>query len=137
MPEYVRWLDSPACEDVPSTGGKGASLARLGAGGFPVPPGFVLTVDAYAEFHEEAGLAPVVEALASLDQRPQMDVVTDAAAPILSRSSRLMQKPPSVTRSKRCVIALGRTQHTRSAQAASARTEPLTASPAYTRRSST
>lgn len=83
MTDYVRWLDTPEAEQVHATGGKGASLARLGAGGFPVPPGFVLTVAAYDDFHEEAGLSPAVATLATLDARPNMDAVGTVAKPIL------------------------------------------------------
>jgi phosphoenolpyruvate synthase/pyruvate phosphate dikinase len=83
MTDYIRWLNTAEAEHVHATGGKGASLARLGAGGFPVPPGFVLTVSAYDDFHGEAGLTPSVEMLASLDQRPPMDAVHEAAQPIL------------------------------------------------------
>lgn len=41
---------SPALLDAPLAGGKGANLARLTQGGFPVPPGFVLPPDAYRAF---------------------------------------------------------------------------------------
>jgi len=37
-------------------GGKGANLARLAAGGFDVPPGFIVTTDAYRAFLEHDGL---------------------------------------------------------------------------------
>ncbi|MEX1104537.1 MAG: PEP/pyruvate-binding domain-containing protein, partial [Dehalococcoidia bacterium] len=64
---YIAWLDSP--EATPArAGGKGASLARLGAAGFPVPPGFVVTVDAYRQFHEAAALAGLVATLVSLPE---------------------------------------------------------------------
>ncbi|MCS7257177.1 MAG: PEP/pyruvate-binding domain-containing protein [Thermomicrobium sp.] len=52
----VRWFHDPACTEVPQTGGKGASLARLAAAGLPVPPGFVVTSAAFAAFLEETGL---------------------------------------------------------------------------------
>ncbi|WP_218184632.1 PEP/pyruvate-binding domain-containing protein [Nigerium massiliense] len=38
-------------------GGKGANLGELVAGGFDVPPGFVVTTDAYHRFVTEAGIA--------------------------------------------------------------------------------
>lgn len=41
-------------------GGKGASLARLASAELPVPPGFVLTTDAYRAFVDRAGLGPVI-----------------------------------------------------------------------------
>jgi pyruvate,water dikinase len=38
----VVWFTEDACRDVAVAGGKGASLARMTAEGFPVPPGFVV-----------------------------------------------------------------------------------------------
>jgi pyruvate,water dikinase len=52
-------------------GGKGASLARLARGGFPVPPGFYLTTEAYRAAVEVNSLQPaILEAVAkqSADQ---------------------------------------------------------------------
>jgi hypothetical protein len=42
MPPQVIWLDDRAARRREAAGGKGATLARLRAGGFPVPPGFVV-----------------------------------------------------------------------------------------------
>ncbi|HTK65625.1 MAG TPA: PEP/pyruvate-binding domain-containing protein [Pseudonocardia sp.] len=47
----------PVCADPAVAGGKAANLARMTAAGLPVPPGFCVTTDAYAEFVEQAGLA--------------------------------------------------------------------------------
>jgi pyruvate,water dikinase len=43
-------------------GGKGASLRRLAAAGFPVPSGFDLTTEAYRRFVVDNDLAPVIAA---------------------------------------------------------------------------
>ena len=49
-------------------GGKGASLGRLVKAGFPVPPGFVITTDAYAEFIRANALeGKIKEVLETLD----------------------------------------------------------------------
>ena len=46
---------------LPRVGGKGASLARLARAGLPVPPGFLVTTDAYRAFVEVNALqAPTV-----------------------------------------------------------------------------
>ena len=44
-------------EDVSKAGGKGASLGELLKAGIPVPPGFVITAQAYYHFLKETGLA--------------------------------------------------------------------------------
>ncbi|MFN0094640.1 MAG: PEP/pyruvate-binding domain-containing protein [Dehalococcoidia bacterium] len=81
---YVTWLDHHASTEAARVGGKAASLARLGAAGFPVPPGFALTVEAYRHFHAAHDLEPLVEPLEGLGRRPMMPAVREAAAPLLA-----------------------------------------------------
>ena len=47
--------------DASLTGGKGSALAALSAKGFPVPPGFVVTTEAFAAFVDAADLQPELE----------------------------------------------------------------------------
>jgi phosphohistidine swiveling domain-containing protein len=58
--DYVRPLDQFSAGDWAVAGGKGANLGELRRAGFPVPPGFVLTVDAYRAFVEANGLQEVI-----------------------------------------------------------------------------
>ena len=53
MNDYIAWLDSPSGATATRVGGKGASLARLSEAGFPVPPGFAVTVDALHALADE------------------------------------------------------------------------------------
>jgi pyruvate,water dikinase len=54
----------PAAASVATSGGKGASLARLFQGGFPVPPGFIVPAAAYAAFvTQDPGIAAAIAAL--------------------------------------------------------------------------
>ena len=85
MSDYIAWLDSPAGATADRIGGKGASLARLAEAGFPVPPGFAVTVEAYRLFHDTLGISDALEALCALSGRPTPAVVRDACAPILAR----------------------------------------------------
>src|SRR5687767_6151976 len=65
---YVRWFQDTSKADVATVGGKGANLGEMTGAGFPVPPGFVVTVDAYRGFDEANRLgAQVAERLARLD----------------------------------------------------------------------
>ncbi len=49
-------LSEVGLADVGLVGGKGANLGEMIAAGFPVPPGFVVTADAYLDAMEHAGL---------------------------------------------------------------------------------
>ncbi len=46
------WLHEVSHADVPLVGGKGANLGEMIQAGLPVPPGFVVTVDAFRAFLE-------------------------------------------------------------------------------------
>ena len=52
----VLWLDDDTAPGSPLLGGKFASLARMMAAGFAVPPGFGVTTAAYRRFMDHAGL---------------------------------------------------------------------------------
>ena len=60
--DMVRPFDSVRHADVPTVGGKGANLGEMTAAGLPVPPGFVLTIDAYEAFCNANELGPRITA---------------------------------------------------------------------------
>ena len=53
---WVRWFSELSNKDVSVAGGKGASLAEMYNSKFPVPPGFIVTAQAYDYFIEKSGL---------------------------------------------------------------------------------
>jgi pyruvate,water dikinase len=61
--EFVRWFENIRLADVALVGGKGANLGEITVAALPVPPGFVITSDAYRYALESAGIA---DRLASL-----------------------------------------------------------------------
>ena len=54
--ELVRPFATLRRADVPAVGGKGANLGEMTGAGLPVPPGFVLPIDAYQRFYESNAL---------------------------------------------------------------------------------
>ena len=61
---YVLKFSDPEAELLPRSGGKGSSLSKLFRAGFPVPPGFIVTPQGYAEFFASVpGAWEAVEAL--------------------------------------------------------------------------
>jgi pyruvate,water dikinase len=78
MSQYVRWLQELGMQDVPSVGGKNASLGEmichLTQLGVQVPGGFATTAEAYREFLAKDGLDARIQA--ELDRLDVDDVST-------------------------------------------------------------
>ncbi len=53
----IVWLEDVGIEDVPSVGGKGASLGEMINAEIPVPRGFCVTAQAFRRFIDETGIA--------------------------------------------------------------------------------
>jgi pyruvate,water dikinase len=54
--ELVSWFETLRVTDIPSVGGKNASLGEMINAGLPVPPGFAVTAYSYEKFIEETFL---------------------------------------------------------------------------------
>ena len=54
--KYILWFDQLDKKDIPSAGGKGANLGEMTKFGIPVPPGFVVSVQAYFDALKAAGI---------------------------------------------------------------------------------
>lgn len=66
--DYVKWFSELNNKDIRIAGGKGASLAEMYNHRFPIPPGFVVTAQAYAYFIQSTGLdAKIAARLKSID----------------------------------------------------------------------
>ena len=86
----IRTFAELSSADVAYAGGKGANLGQLTAGGFPVPPGFVVGAPAYAAFRTETGLTERLEdVLAGLDVDD-----TDALQQAAARAAALVVETP-------------------------------------------
>lgn len=53
---FVAWFSEVDKGDIGTVGGKGANLGEMTQAGFPVPPGFIVTAQAYFHFLDEAGI---------------------------------------------------------------------------------
>ncbi len=53
---FVKWFSELSNKDISIAGGKGASLAEMYNHKFPVPPGFIVSAQAYDYFIEKSGL---------------------------------------------------------------------------------
>jgi pyruvate, water dikinase len=76
----VAWFNALSRADVPQAGGKGANLGELTRAGFPVPPGFVITADAYLRAMELGGVrAQLLHEVGAMDV-DSPDALTRTAA---------------------------------------------------------
>jgi phosphohistidine swiveling domain-containing protein len=82
----VIWnLQQPSVQDTSLAGGKGASLGELAQAGLPVPPGFVLTVDAYRAFLRANGLERAIAGILRRIDPGDIAVLERAAADVAGR----------------------------------------------------
>ena len=58
---YIAWFEEVSRKDASLVGGKGANLGEMTRAGLPVPPGYVVTVDAFRAFLKENALAQEIE----------------------------------------------------------------------------
>ncbi|MDI6867708.1 phosphoenolpyruvate synthase [Methanoculleus sp.] len=79
----VLWLEEIKKEDIPSVGGKGASLGEMAAIGLPVPRAFVVTAQAFRRFLVEAGIEDKI-----FSRLGNLDVDDTAALESVSREVR-------------------------------------------------
>ncbi|MCJ7510716.1 MAG: phosphoenolpyruvate synthase [Dehalococcoidia bacterium] len=61
----VLWFTEVGRQDTPSAGGKGANLGEMTQAQIPVPPGFIVSAQAYTRFIEQSGLRPAIQKLLS------------------------------------------------------------------------
>ncbi len=59
----IVWFNEVTKDDVSLVGGKGANLGEMTRAEIPVPPGFIVTADAYFDFVEEAKLTDKIHNL--------------------------------------------------------------------------
>ncbi len=66
--KLIAWLEEVDKNDTPYVGGKAANLGELLRAGIRVPPGFVVTAEAYKKFMEETGLfEKIINMIKSID----------------------------------------------------------------------
>ncbi|MGI9254559.1 MAG: PEP/pyruvate-binding domain-containing protein, partial [Thermomicrobiales bacterium] len=84
MSVAIRWFEDLTREDAAIAGGKGANLGEMVRAGLPVPPGFVVTAQAYRRYIDGAGIRDeIAGALAGLD--PENSAALETAAATIQR----------------------------------------------------
>jgi len=65
LAKLIAWFEELTKADIPIAGGKGANLGEMIRAGIPVPPGFVVTAEAYKEFIEKTGFGEKINNILS------------------------------------------------------------------------
>lgn len=82
MPTFVKPFKEITRDDVREAGGKGASLGEMTGAGIPVPPGFVITVQAFEKFLEVTDLNVELDAVLDNVDHEVVSAVEEASAKI-------------------------------------------------------
>ncbi len=61
--KVITWFEEVTKVDIPSVGGKGANLGEMTRAKIPVPPGFIVTVNAYNTFLKKADIISEISTL--------------------------------------------------------------------------
>ena len=56
MTSYIAWFEELSRDSIENAGGKGANLGEMTRAGLPVPPGFVVTTDAFLSTLDTCGI---------------------------------------------------------------------------------
>ncbi len=75
----IKWFRELSRRDTTIAGGKGASLGEMTQAGIPVPPGFVVTTDAFDRFLREAELEADIETILHTVNHEQVSSVERAS----------------------------------------------------------
>jgi rifampicin phosphotransferase len=81
---FIRTFAAIDAASIPVAGGKAANLGEMSRAGFPVPPGFCITTQAYAEAASAVDLHPLVAELADA-QRNRSPRVAELSKALRSR----------------------------------------------------
>jgi phosphoenolpyruvate synthase/pyruvate phosphate dikinase len=81
---FIRWFDELTLADRPYVGGKSASLGELTRAGIAVPPGFVVTTEAFEQF--------LAHSSATLDVRAEIQSLAGADETVVAAASREIRR---------------------------------------------
>ena len=104
----IVWFDEVTKEDIPLVGGKGANLGEMTKARIPVPPGFIVTADAYFNFLQKSGITNkirnLLQPLDSNDSKQLQQTATKVKQIILDAPM-----PPELAKEiKQAYMKLGR-----------------------------
>jgi pyruvate,water dikinase len=91
--KVVAWFEEIGKTDIPVAGGKGANLGEMTKARIPVPPGFIVTADAYYQFLKEAQLADKIRAQLKLLKPKDTKMLQETAFQIMQMITQAPMPP--------------------------------------------
>ncbi len=104
----VVWFNEVTKNDVPLVGGKGANLGEMTNAGIPVPPGFIVTADAYFDFLRQTKLIDKIRKLLSPVDVNNSKQLQEVAAQVRQLISNAAMPPETAKKIKEAYIKMGR-----------------------------
>jgi pyruvate, water dikinase len=83
-PDFIKWFSELSNKDIATVGGKGASLAEMYNTGIPVPPGFVITAQAYQYFIKSSKLNKKISEILNETDVNETEILQNASKKIRS-----------------------------------------------------
>ncbi len=102
MNKNILWLRDVSEEDIKLVGDKGGNLGELTKAGLPVPPGFVVTTQAYFDFLKNADIASQIKKILSQIEPENGKKIHEAALKI---QKLILSKPLPASVSKEIIKA--------------------------------
>ena len=88
--KYICFFTDPCTSDLSLVGGKGTNLGKMATAGFPVPPGFCVTAEAYRYLIDITGLNPIIaRMLEKIDYLDPREIAQVLDLPVNTVKSRL------------------------------------------------
>jgi len=105
--KLVAWFEEVGKNDIPLVGGKGANLGELTNNGIAVPPGFIVTSEAYIKFLKSSKLSDTIRLhLSNLDINDSKKL-QDVASIIKNKFTEFPMPAKLITQIKQAYRKLG------------------------------
>ncbi len=104
----VVWFSEVTRKDIPIVGGKGANLGEMTNAGIPVPPGFIVTADAYFDFIEQSGIQGKIRSLLDPVDVHDSKQLQDAAEQVQKLVENAAMPPEIASEIEKAYIEMGK-----------------------------
>ena len=104
----IVWFNEVTKKDIPLVGGKGANLGEMTNANIPVPPGFIVTADAYFDFLRQAKLTDKLRKLLEPVDVNNSKQLQHVAAQVRQAISKATMPPETAAEIRKAYIKMGK-----------------------------